>query len=85
MSKTQIQNAKKKKKELERAEKDKKLQLISIEKQIADYETELVELNEKLCLEEVYSNPEESSKISNEISNIKEKINLLYEEWEELI
>ncbi len=85
LSKTQIQNAKKKKKELERAEKDKKLQLISIEKQIADYETELVELNEKLCLEEVYSNPEESSKISNEISNIKEKINLLYEEWEELI
>lgn len=85
LSKTQIQNAKKKKKELERAEKDKKLQLSSIEKQIADYETELVELNEKLCLEEVYSNPEESSKISNEISNIKEKINLLYEEWEELI
>lgn len=85
MSKTQVQNAKRKKKEIEKAEKDKKQYINDIEKKISDYEASIVELNEKLCLEEIYSNPEESSKISSEINSIKESLNELYSEWEEII
>jgi len=85
MTKTQIQNEKKKKRDLEKTEKVKKLRINEIEQQIADFESSLVELNENLCLEEVYSNPEESSKVNNSISITKEKLDELYCEWEKML
>ena len=42
------------------------------------------ELNEKLCLEEIYSNPEKSIEINNEIKLNEEKLESLYSNWEEL-
>jgi ATP-binding cassette, subfamily F, member 3 len=85
MTKTQQQNEKKKKKELEKFEKDKKQNLKELEKRISDLENSLIELDEKLCLPEVYSNPEGCIKVNNEISASKDELEELYTEWENLM
>ena len=85
MNKTQIQSEKKKKKEQEKLENDKKLKLKEIELQISNCESSLIELNEKLCLEEVYSNSDESSKINSQITVTKENLDTLYSDWEEML
>lgn len=83
-TKTQLKEEKKKKKELEKEEKALKLKLKNIEEDIAKSEDNLLSLQEQLCLEEVYSNPMESERVSKEIKTLEEKISLLYEEWESL-
>lgn len=85
LTKTQIKLDKKKKKEIEKAEKDKKNQVKNIETQISDLEEDLENLQNQLCLEEVYSNPEKSLEVNKSISNIQETLEELYEEWESLI
>jgi len=85
MTKTQIQSDKKKKKEHEKVEKEEKLKLKEIEKQISDCESVLVALNEQLCLEEIYSNPDESSKANSLIASTKENLERLYCEWEKML
>ncbi|MBP1744120.1 MAG: transporter related protein [Firmicutes bacterium] len=85
MTKTQQQNEKRKKRELEKLEKEKKHNLKDIEKRISDLEALLVSLDEKLCLPEVYSNPEECVRINIEISDSKDELDKLYEEWESLM
>ena len=59
-----------------------KLRFKKLEDEIAKEENNLLALQEKLCLEEVYSNPVESEKISKEIKTLEDKISSLYEEWE---
>lgn len=81
-TKTQIKEEKRKKKEIEKEEKAMKLRFKKLEDEIAKEENNLLALQEKLCLEEVYSNPVESEKISKEIKNLEDKISSLYEEWE---
>lgn len=81
-TKTQIKEEKRKKKELEKEEKAMKLRFKKLEDEIAKEENNLLALQEKLCLEEVYSNPVESEKISKEIKTLEDKISSLYEEWE---
>lgn len=83
-TKTQIKEEKKKKREQEKEEKAKKIKLKDIENTISNSEEELLKLQEKLCLEEIYSNPIESEKVSKEIKLLEEKISNLYEEWESL-
>ena len=85
MTKTQQQNEKKKKRELEKFEKDKNQNLKETEKRITDLENLLIELDEKLCLPEVYSDPEECIKVNNEISASKDELSELYTEWENLM
>ncbi|MDU5111229.1 MAG: ABC-F family ATP-binding cassette domain-containing protein [Clostridium sp.] len=81
-TKTQLKEEKRKKKELEKEEKAMKIRFKKLEDEIAKEENNLLALQEKLCLEEVYSNPVESEKISKEIKNLEDKISSLYEEWE---
>ena len=81
-TKTQLKEEKKKKKEKEKEEKALKLKLKKLEEDIAKSEEELMSLQEQLCLEEVYSNPKESERVSKEIKTLEDKISLLYEEWE---
>lgn len=81
-TKTQIKEEKRKKKELEKEEKAIKLRFKKLEDEIAKEENNLLALQEKLCLEEVYSNPVESEKIIKEIKTLEDKISSLYEEWE---
>ncbi|MDY4253895.1 MULTISPECIES: ribosomal protection-like ABC-F family protein [unclassified Clostridium] len=83
-TKTQLKEEKKKKKEQEKEEKALKLRIKKIEEDIAKSEDALLSLQEQLCLEEVYSNPIESERVSKDIKNLEEKISFLYEQWESL-
>ncbi|MDO4534463.1 MAG: ABC-F family ATP-binding cassette domain-containing protein [Clostridium perfringens] len=83
-TKTQIKDEKKKKRELEKEAKQKALKLRTIEKEISLVEESLDKLQEELCKEEIYSNPDESVRVNKEISDTQIKLDLLYEEWEEL-
>ena len=47
-------------------------------------EETLEELQNQLCLESVYSNPEESNRVNKEIRSAESKLESLYEEWEKL-
>lgn len=83
-TKTQVKDEKKKKKELEKEEKAIKLKLKKVEDDIAKKESDLLYLQEQLCLEDIYSNPTESERVNKEISSLEESIASLYEEWENL-
>ncbi|MGL4740420.1 MAG: ABC-F family ATP-binding cassette domain-containing protein [Sarcina sp.] len=83
-TKTQIKEEKRKQKEKEKLSKVAKNKVKNIEKEISDLEEKLFALQEDLCKESVYSNPEESLRVHSEISIIEEALNNLYEEWEEL-
>lgn len=83
-TKTQITAEKKKKKELEKAAKEKKLRLKTIEKEISDTESLIKKLQEELCKEEIYSNPKKVIEVNKSINSSNEKLESLYLEWEEL-
>ena len=82
MTKTQIKIEKKKKREAEKEQKQIKLKAKNIEELIASKENELLKLQEKLCLEEVYSNPEKSQEVNLKILEIEKSLEELYNEWE---
>lgn len=84
-TKTQIQNEKKKKREVEKAEKDKKIRVKTIESEISDLEQHIVDLQNQLCLEEIYTSPEKSENINKELLDAQNTLDNLYEEWESLI
>jgi ATP-binding cassette subfamily F protein 3 len=84
-TKTQINVEKKKKKELEKQAKILKVKSKEIETIIMDKETKIQKLQNDLCLEEIYSNPEKSKEINNEISDLQNCLEKLYEEWETLM
>ena len=83
-SKTQINDEKKKKREAERAAKAKAAEIKSIETTISKGEEKLEELQQQLCLEEVYSNPTKSQEVNKEIASLQNEIEDLYMKWEEL-
>ena len=83
-TKTQIKEEKKKKREADKEAKALKLQIKNIEKSISELEETLEELQNQLCLESVYSNPEESNRVNKEIRSAESKLESLYEEWEKL-
>lgn len=82
MTKTQIKIEKKKKREAEKEQKQIKLKAKNIEELIASKENELLKLQEKLCLEEVYSNPEKAQEVNLKILEIEKSLEELYNEWE---
>ncbi len=84
ITKTQLKLDKKKKREAEKAEKEKANTLKNIENKIAATEESLEELQGQLCLEEVYSSPEKSIEINKEIQKTEEELQNLYDQWEEL-
>lgn len=84
-TKTQIKYERKKKKEEEKLEKQQKLKIKNLETEIAKLEQNILDLQNQLCLEEVYSNPETSEEINKEISSVEIELQELYEEWEKYI
>jgi ATP-binding cassette subfamily F protein 3 len=84
-TKTQIQHEKRKKKNIEKAQQEKKAKIDHIEEEISDLEDSLLKLQEKLCLEEVYSDSKKSSEINKEVLDIQNKIDTLYDMWEKMI
>ncbi|MEA5009106.1 ABC-F family ATP-binding cassette domain-containing protein [Clostridium tyrobutyricum] len=81
-TKTQIKQERKKKNELEKSKKKERLKVKNIEDQISDLENAIIELENKLCVEEIYSNPEESEKINKQLLESKDKLDELYNKWE---
>ncbi|ADK16752.1 ABC-F family ATP-binding cassette domain-containing protein [Clostridium ljungdahlii] len=84
-TKTQIQHDKKKKKELEKSKREKKSKVKNIEEEISNLEDHVLELQKKLCLEEVYSNPEKSSAVNKELLDTQNEIETLYADWENIL
>lgn len=84
-TKTQIQTDKKKKRELEKQQKEEKMKLKNLEASIADTEAEIAKLQEDLCLEEVYSNPQKSEEINKTILSLQGSLDEMYEEWEAML
>ena len=85
MSKTQINYDKKKKRDNDKLEKQKKIDLKTLEDKISSLEQELEKLNNSLCLEEVYSNPSRSVETNNQISSSKTELESLYTKWENFL
>lgn len=83
-TKTQIKEERKKKKSAEKSARALRAKLRDVEKLIPKKEEELEKLQEMLCTEEVYSNPEESVRVNKEINSVQEEIDSLYLTWEEL-
>ncbi len=84
-TKTQIKEEKRKEKEEKNKQKETIKRRQKIELDIMGLEEEVAELESLMCQEEVYSNPEKSREVQQQVSSIKNKINLLYEEWESAI
>lgn len=56
-----------------------------LEVEIAETEEKISELEELMCKEEVYSNEEKSREVHQEVQMLKEKLDTLYSEWEDII
>lgn len=83
-TKTQIKEEKKKQKNLQKEEKAKLQKIKKTEEDIAKSEEALEKLQESLCLEKIYSNPEESIRVNKEIKELEAHIEELYAIWEEI-
>lgn len=84
-TKTQLKEEKRKERDQREAEKKNRIKRQNIEKEIEEIEAKIEEIDELLCQEEVYSNPEKAKDVSLDKSNLEEKLSLLYEQWEEFM
>lgn len=83
-TKTQVQNDRKK----ERQEINKKKKILTeineIEKQISAAENKISEIENLLCLQETYNEPDKALELNSDLTKSKENLNNLYEKWESL-
>ena len=84
-TKTQLKEEKRREREERERQKKNRNKIVNTEKEIEQIETKISELDELLCLEEVYSNPEKSKDVSLQKASLEEKLSALYEEWESLM
>ena len=84
-TKTQLKEEKRREREEREKQKKNRNKIANTEKEIEQIETKIGELDELLCLEEVYSNPERSKEVSQEKFNLEDRLAELYELWEELM
>lgn len=84
-TKTQLKDEKRKEREQRELEKKARVKRQNIEKEIEEIETKIEELNVLMCQEEVYSNPEKSKEVSQNKDSLEDRLNNLYEEWEQLM
>lgn len=84
-TKTQLKEEKRKEKEQREKQKKNKFKIKNIEQEIEDLETKIEKLDNLLCQEEVYSNPDRSKEVSQEKITFEDKLSSLYEAWEELV
>lgn len=84
-TKTQLKDEKRKEREQRELEKKARVKRQNIEKEIEEIELEIEKLNVLMCQEEIYSNPEKSKEVSQNKSSLEDRLNNLYEEWEQLM
>lgn len=84
-TKTQLKDEKRKEREQRELEKKARVKRQNIEKEIEEIEVKIEELNVLMCQEEIYSNPEKSKEVSQNKTSLEDRLNNLYEEWEQLM
>ena len=82
-TKTQLKDEKRKEREQREIEKKARVKRQNIEKEIEEVELKIEELDILMCQEEVYSNPEKAKEVSQNKSDLENRLSQLYEEWEE--
>ncbi|MGL4797237.1 MAG: ribosomal protection-like ABC-F family protein, partial [Paraclostridium sp.] len=82
-TKTQLKDEKRKEREVREIEKKARIKRQNIEKEIEEIEIKIEELDVLMCKEEIYSNPEKSKEVSQNKSDLEERLSCLYVEWEE--
>ena len=82
-TKTQLKDEKRKEREQREIEKKARVKRQNIEKEIEEVELKIEELDFLMCQEEVYSNPEKAKEVSQNKSDLENRLSQLYEEWEE--
>ncbi|MDF2674637.1 MAG: transporter ATPase [Clostridiales bacterium] len=83
-TKTEIKEERKKLREIQEKRKQSEKDLAAIEKEIEKTENSIKDLENLMCLEEVYSNSQKSAEISKDITNLKESLSALYDNWDQL-
>lgn len=81
-TKTQIRSERKKEKEQQVLNRKLKKEQDNLEHSISNTEHEIHELENLLCMEEVYSNPEKSRDVTSQLNQLKANLETLYEQWE---
>lgn len=84
-TKTEIKEERRKLREAQEKKKQLKNELNNVEKEISSKEKKIKDLEELMCLEEVYSNPQKSLEINLEVNGLKNDLHKLYERWENLL
>lgn len=84
-TKTQIKTKRKKQREKIRDKQQQDKKISTIENVISSLEKELNSLHNLMCKEEIYSDPNKSLEIHENINTIKDKLENSYEEWEKLL
>lgn len=84
LTKTELKEIKRKEKEERKQITNLKKEEKNILKQISETEEKIKSLDNKLCLEEVYKDSEKTREIIIEKNALSEKIEKLYEKWEEI-
>lgn len=84
-TKTQIREQRKKEKEAQKKKKQKKQAFETLEETIHELEGRIEEIETLMCDEAVYSNPERSKELHNEMNTLKIELEQKYEEWETFI
>ncbi len=84
-TKTQIKEEKKKDKEVKQTKQKNKFKIQNLEKEIEEIEIQIEECDNLLCNEEVYSNPQKSQEVQKNKLSLEEKLQNLYDEWENLM
>ncbi|BEP27928.1 ribosomal protection-like ABC-F family protein [Helicovermis profundi] len=84
-TKTQIKEERKREKEKLKEESKLKNKLKAIENDILITENLIKDLESELCDEKIFSNHELSYKLSKEVEDKRQHLNILYEEWESLV
>lgn len=85
MTKTAAKEEKRKLKEQQLKEKLEKEMLKKLEDEIASTEERIATLHQLMCTEEVYSDPQKSQEIHEELKSLEIKSEKLYSEWEQKI
>lgn len=83
ITKTALKEEKRKQKEQALKEKQEKEALKAVEDEIAVTEKRIAELHQMMCQEEIYSDPQKSCEIHEELGILEDKLQRLYDEWEQ--
>jgi len=84
-TKTQLKEEKRKEREEREKLRDVAKNQKRLETEIAELEGKISELEELMCQEEIYSNEEKSKEVHLETQQLKDKLEILYTEWEQII